>query len=142
MIPAFERIQKSNSVVEVVPVRKMSAPVQTQHSLDEASQQVKKETSPFIHQRSPLKESSPYYPQQQLQQQQQVQQQTIIEASQEISGQEESSQQQFPVKELSPYENMNGREKILSGASMTASAAAPVSYSASTDNLQGIKFYC
>ena len=28
MIPAFERIQKSNSVVEVVPVRKMTAPIQ------------------------------------------------------------------------------------------------------------------
>ena len=140
MIPAFERIQKSNSVVEVVPVRKMSAPVQTQHSLDEASsfhqpsQQVKKETSPFIHQKSPLKESSPYYPQQQ----QQVQQQTIIEASQEMSELlDESSQQPFPVKELSPYENMNGRNKTSEGAS-----AAPVSYFTSTDNLQGNIFYC
>ena len=32
MIPAFERIQKSNSVVEVVPVRKLSAQVQQQQS--------------------------------------------------------------------------------------------------------------
>ena len=34
MIPAFERIQKSNSVVEVVPVRKLTAPIQ--QSVEEA----------------------------------------------------------------------------------------------------------
>ena len=34
MNPAFERIQKSNSVVEVVPVRKLTAPIQ--QSLEEA----------------------------------------------------------------------------------------------------------
>jgi hypothetical protein len=54
LIPAFERIQKSNSVVEVVPARKISAP----------QPQVIKESSPFVPAVSqPRKEASPYVPQ-------------------------------------------------------------------------------
>ena len=42
MIPAFERIQKSNSVVEVVPVRKLTADITS------APSQYLKETSPYL----------------------------------------------------------------------------------------------
>ena len=67
-VPSYERIQKSNSVVEVVPVRKMSAPVQTQQSLDEGSLQISmnRENSAFQPpQKTISKESSPYRNQQQ-----------------------------------------------------------------------------
>ena len=131
MIPAFERIQKSNSVVEVVPVRKMSAPVQTQHSFDETLQQqqpsqfMKKDTSPFMPYKAPIKENSPYVsPTHQ-------QQTDLIVPIQEMAMQSENSArtQSFPVKELSPYENMSEPDKNTS--------LAQVLPSSSNDSLQG-----
>ena len=111
MIPAFERIQKSNSVVEVVPVKKMSAPVQTQHSLDETQNQfaLKKENSPFIQHRSSMKEVSPF---------QQPTSATNFAVQQTEQRQFEQQQQ----KELSPYENVK---------------KSSIASNSSSDNLQG-----
>ena len=127
MIPAFERIQKSNSVVEVVPVRKLSAQVQQQQSLDESIIQqspkfIHKDTSPFIHHKSPIKEASPYLS-------------PTIEA-QPLPGQqvmiqsEPNKSQAFPVKELSPYDNIVDVER-------RTSLVANIPSSSSNDNLQG-----
>ena len=113
MIPEYERIQKSNSVVEVVPVRKLTAPIQTQTSLDEAQLQNKviKEASPYLqHQKPQLKESSPFY-------QMPPKQPEPIE--------EETKSPEPQPKELSPYENVMETKKI-----STSSIS-------STDALQG-----
>ena len=66
LIPAFERIQKSNSVVEVVPTKKLSGHSQPQ-AIKESSpfipavSQTMKESSPFIQQNfQAVKEPSPY----------------------------------------------------------------------------------
>ena len=126
-VPSYERIQKSNSVVEVVPVRKISQ-VQQQQSLDEAYMQhsIIRDSSAFQAppQRNITKESSPYYPPVAQQQEpfQPPQRQTIVKESspykppntqQELivpTTVQELSQplKQFtaPVKELSPYENV------------------------------------
>ena len=118
MIPAFERIQKSNSVVEVVPIRKLSAQVQQQQPLEESILQQSpkfayKETSPFIQHKSPIKEASPYLsPTKETQ---------PLPGQQMIKQPEPTKSQSFPVKELSPYDNN----------------VAPIPSSSSNDNLQG-----
>merc|ERR1719430_2579430 len=65
LVPAFERIQKSNSVVEVVPTKKLSAHGQPQMIKESspfipAAYQNMKESSPFIQQIQSVKEPSPY----------------------------------------------------------------------------------
>ena len=127
MIPAFERIQKSNSVVEVVPVRKLSAQVQQQQSFDESIIQqspkfIHKDTSPFIHHKSPIKEASPYLSPT-IESQPLPGQQVMIQS-------EPNKSQAFPVKELSPYDN------IVDGERRT-SLVANIPSSSSNDNLQG-----
>lgn len=124
-VPSYERIQKSNSVVEVVPVRKISQ-VQQQQSLDEAFMQHSsiRDSSAFQPpQRNIIKESSPYYPPPNQQQDPSAFQRPIVKESspcyppatqqQELivpTTVQELSQplKQFtaPVKELSPYENV------------------------------------
>jgi len=126
MIPAFERIQKSNSVVEVVPIRKLSTQIQQQQSLDESILQqspkfAHKESSPFIQHKSPIKEASPYL--------------SPTKETQPLSGHQMMKQpdpnksQSFPVKELSPYDNIVDIER-------KSSQVAQIPSSASNDNLQ------
>ena len=127
MIPAFERIQKSNSVVEVVPIRKLSAQIQQQQSLDESILQqspkfAHKESSPFIQHKSPIKEASPYLsPTKETQ---------PLPGHQMMKQPEPNKSQSFPVKELSPYDNIVDIER-------KSSQVAQIPSSASNDNLQG-----
>jgi len=67
LLPAFERIQKSNSVVEVVPTRKISVHGQPPQMIKESSPfipaaaQTLKESSPYLQQNyQSVKEPSPY----------------------------------------------------------------------------------